>query len=99
MWPFKPKNLPYVNAERLADVMALIQILALHGYRHRTEDGISDDAPGPQPRSAREWREIARQHPEFFRVDDTKKFGVSLIARHVLPKDDGKRELPAGFVN
>lgn len=97
MWLLNRKNRPYLEADRLADVIALIQILALHGYRHRTEDGISEDAAGPDPSK---WKKIAKQHPEFFRVDDAKKFGVSLIARHVLPKDDtGKRELPDGFVN
>ena len=100
MWPLSSTNRPYLKADRLADVIALIQILALHGYRHRTEGGISKDAAQPGPRSAKEWKDIAQEHPEFFRVDAEEKFGVSLISRHVLPKDkDENRNLPEGFVD
>ncbi len=90
----------YLKDNRLADVIALIQILGLHGYRHRTEGGIVKDAAQPSPRSAKEWKDIANDHPEFFRVDDEAKFGVSLVSRHVLPKDKNEeRELPEGFIN
>jgi hypothetical protein len=93
------KKRPYLEVNRLADVISLIQILGLHAYRHRTERGLTQDAAQPNPRSARDWKEIAKEHPEFFRVDDSEKFGVSLISRHVLPKDrNDERELPPGFV-
>jgi len=52
------------------------------------------------PYSASTWKEIAQQHPEFFRVDDAEKLGISLVARHVLPKNEkGQRELPPNFIS
>ncbi len=92
-------KLPYANPDRLADVMALIQVLALHKYRHRSDKGLTDEMQGP-PRSASTWKEIAQEHPEFFRVNSEEKLGVSLVSRHVLPKDEnGKRELPSDFTS
>lgn len=88
----------YKNPDRLADVLALIQVLALHAYRHRTEQGLTD-ALRDKPTSATSWVELAKEHPEFFRVDEKAKFSLSLIATHVLPKDDeGNRKLPDSFV-
>ena len=99
MWPFKSEKLPYTKPNRLADVLALIQVLALAKYRHRSDGGLTDEMQGP-PRSGSSWKEIAQQHPEFFRVSETEKLGVSLVATHVLPKDlNGKRELPPDFVS
>ncbi len=99
MWPFNSKKLPYTNPNRLADVLALIQVLALAKYRHRSDKGITKEMQGP-PRSGSSWKEIAQQHPEFFRVSETEELGVSLVATHVLPKDpNGNRELPPDFVS
>lgn len=94
----RKNNLPYADSNRLADVMALIQVLALDKHAHRSEDGLNDELQGT-PKSANEWTAIAEQHPEFFRVRDTGTHRVSLVARHVLPKkDDGTRELNPDFV-
>ena len=94
----KKSNLPYADSSRLADVMALIQVLALDKHSHRSEDGLREELQG-NPRSAGNWREIAEQHPEFFRVRETGTHQVSLVARHVLPKNkEGTRELPSDFV-
>lgn len=99
MWPFKSHKLVYTTPDRLADVLALIQVLALHGYRHRSEAGLNEDLQGG-PRSSKNWTEVARQHPEFFRVSDADKLGISLVATHVLPKDENnQRKLPAGFLD
>jgi len=96
---FKSNKLPYTKPDRLADVMAMIQVLALHPYRHRSNSGLTDDLQG-QPRSGPTWRDVAQEHPEFFRVSEDEKLGISLLARHVLPKDDNdKRELPSGFIS
>jgi hypothetical protein len=57
----------YLNPNRLADVLALIQVLALDEHVHRSEDGLQSELQG-QPKSGRSWTEIARSHPEFFRV-------------------------------
>jgi len=96
MWPFKSSSLPYTHPDRLADVLALIQVLALAAYRHRSDSGLVDELQS-SPRSARDWKEVAREHPEFFRVEEGRKLAVSLVAAHVLPKNqDGRRELPSG---
>jgi hypothetical protein len=50
------------------------------------------------PRSAENWTTVAPMHPEFFRVRKEGEHRVSLVARHVLPKNDqGTRELPSEF--
>jgi hypothetical protein len=91
----------YARPERLADVMALIQVLALDADAHRSEEGIYQELQGP-PRSAEteSWTSVAQAHPEFFRFNPNEKYGISLIARHVHPQlDGGKREtLTADFV-
>ena len=92
------KSLAIYEPGRLADVLSLIQVLALHGYRHRSEKGVFADLVG-SPISGSDWESIALDHPEFFRVDTEEKLGLSLVARHVLPKDDqGRRELPSGML-
>ena len=99
MWPFKSCELPYTKTNRLADVLALIQVLALAKYRHRSDKGLTDEMQGP-PRSGSSWRDIAQQHPEFFRVNDAERLGISLVSTHVLPKDEnGNRELPSDFLS
>lgn len=49
MWPLESKEnkLPYTNPNRLADVMALIQLLALHKCGHRSDKGLTDEMQGP----------------------------------------------------
>lgn len=98
MWSFKKKKLPYSDTDRLADVMAMIQVLALHKYAHRSEKGLKENMQG-LPRSAASWSEIALQHPEFFRIDEERKLGISLVARHVMPKGEyDVQELKSDFV-
>ena len=78
-----PGGARYVREHRLQDVIVLIQILALHQYSHRSEDGLKADAKG-NPISAESWLMLAKEHPEFFRVDATANHAASLVARHVL---------------
>ena len=75
------KDLPYTKKYRLADVLALIQVLAMYEYAHRTQDGIQKEFQG-NPRSAKSWIDVAKEHPEFFRVREGKGIEISLIARH-----------------
>ena len=74
---------PYTKPGRLADVLALIQVLALDEFLRRTEDGITKELQG-RPVSAGSWYEIGQEHREFFRVDPDAKSGLSLVARYVL---------------
>ena len=86
----KTRSLSYLTQGRLADVLALIQVLALDRKTHRSKDGLESELQGP-PRSAESWVEIAKRHPEFFRVKPEGKNVVSLVARHVTPRDDDIR--------
>jgi hypothetical protein len=88
----------YALADRLADVLALIQVLSIGESTHRKEEGLRRELQGP-PRSAGLWSDVARQHAEFFRVRMDEVATVSLLARHGIPKAaDGTRELPEGLV-
>jgi len=87
----------YLKDRRLADVLALIQVLALDKSAHRSEAGLQEELQGI-PSSASEWSDVAREHPEFFRVGIRGTHVVSLTSRHVLPEEDGKRPyLPPEF--
>jgi hypothetical protein len=87
----------YLKNGRLADVLALIQVLALDKHSHRSEDGLRDELDGP-PHSAVDWEELAAEHREFFRVARGGTHRVSLVARHVTPDDEhGTAWLPYAF--
>ena len=82
--------LQYTKPGRLSDVMALIQVLALDKSAHRSEQGLQQELQG-LPRSASSWTQVAKEHPEFFRVAPEGTHIVSLIARHVLPRDENNQ--------
>jgi len=90
---------PYVESGRLADVMALIQVLALDKHAHRSESGLNDELQG-NPKSADSWIDVADKHPEFFRVRGSGNHRISLVARHVQlrDQDDNRTPLSADFV-
>jgi hypothetical protein len=95
----------YAQPERLADVMALIQVLALGKTTHLTEEELLEEGLKTPPRSGeKHWRSVARAHPEFFRVnpDPNKENAVSLIARHAKqkkPGEGGREPLTPDFVD
>jgi hypothetical protein len=91
---------PYLRENRLADVLALIQVLALDEYPYRSDGGLTDELQGA-PASAPSWREVALEHPEFFRVSKKEDSRLSLTARHVMPKAEEKQRqpLPADFTH
>lgn len=90
LWWRKPRPSSYLADGRLADVLALIQVLALDEHAHRDDGALLNELQGA-PRSAESWSQVAERHPEFFRVASS-EHGVSLIARHVTPRDDGQRQ-------
>ncbi len=75
------KELPYTKKNRLADVLALVQVLAMYKETCRTQDGIEAEFQGP-PMSAESWISLAKEHQEFFRVRKGKGTEISLIARY-----------------
>ena len=87
----------YLRKDRLADVLALIQVLALDEDSYRSEPGLEDELQG-KPSSAGSWLEVGKEHPEFFRVNTNKACPVSLVSRHVTPKIEDQRKLDPGFV-
>lgn len=92
--PFKS----YTVQGRLSDVLALIQVLGLDEHPHRSETGLRDELQG-EPRSAGSWMEVGQGHPEFFRVATGGEHRLSLVARHVMPKDEREiRRLPPEFI-
>ncbi len=89
----------YLKPGRLSDVLALIQVLAIDEHAHRSENGLTDELQGV-PRSSTSWSDLAREHPEFFRVKPDGEHRVSLIARHVRSRDDeGRRQLPPDYAS
>jgi len=88
----------YRQAGRLADVLALIQVLAYDRDTSRSESGLDDELQR-KPAVGGTWMILAAQHPEFFRVraDTTRTQRVSLLARYVLPYEqmqDGDEKRP-----
>lgn len=89
----------YLIPGRVADVLALIQVLAMDEHAHRSEDGLASELQG-LPRSSKTWPELAKKHPEFFRVKPDGERRVSLITRHVTPKDQSDHApLPADYTS
>lgn len=87
---FFKKDSKYLKDGRLEDVLALLQVLALDKNSHRSESGLKDEL-SEKPKSAATWLSIAREHQEFFRVVESKKFPVSLVLRHVSDPENNVR--------
>jgi hypothetical protein len=80
------------------DILALIQVLALDQHSHRSEAGLREELQG-SPQSADSWTDVARRHPEFFRVRPTGENIVSLLARHIsIPSAGGRPPLELSYV-
>lgn len=98
MWLRKRPFKSYTEPGRLQDVLALIQVLGLDESSHRSEDGLRSELQGI-PRSAPSWAELAQAHPEFFRVRPEGEHRISLVSRHVTPKNENDvRELSPEFI-
>lgn len=100
MWHHREsRTSSYLTAGQLADVLALIQVLALHEHSHRSENGLASELQGPA-RSAKTWAGVAERHPEFFRVRPTGENRISLIARHVsAPTGEGRPPLSPEYTS
>jgi hypothetical protein len=88
----------YLQPGRLADVLALIQVLAYDREAYRSEEGLDDELQR-KPSVGETWMALAKQHPEFFRVrnDPARKQRVALLARYVLDHkqlQDGEEKRP-----
>ena len=89
----------YLQEGRLSDVLALIQVLSLDEHAHRSDTALKKELQG-DPQTAGSWRQLALEHPEFFRVRASGEHRVSLTVRHVMPKtSEGRPSLPADFTH
>jgi len=89
----------YTKPGRLSDVLALIQVLSLDDATHRSESGLLRELQR-LPASGGSWLALGTEHPEFFRVAGEGENQVSLIARHVVPRDgDSIKKLPSDFIH
>lgn len=89
---------PYLKTNRLSDILALIQVLALDKHGHRSESGLQIELQGV-PKSSDTWTNLAKEHPEFFRVDFSKEHKLALVARHVTEiNEQGVRELTPDLI-
>lgn len=89
---------PYAIDGRLQDVLALIQVLAYSPKASRTEQGLLLELKR-SPAEESSWMELAKAHPEFFRVIEVqdRKTHMSLIARTAqqdIIDDDGDSAKP-----
>ena len=90
-------ELHYLERHRLADVLALLQVLSLKDTCYRSEEGLLADLQGP-PRSASSWVQLASEHQEFFRVRPDADRAVSLLSRHVSKQSDSSSWMVPGFM-
>ncbi|VAX08802.1 hypothetical protein MNBD_GAMMA26-1075, partial [hydrothermal vent metagenome] len=63
---------PYLSqTERLADVISAIQAMGTYKFYKLTFEGWSKKISGSENNSAH-WSKVIKEHPEFFRMDNTK---------------------------
>lgn len=79
------KQSPYLaNADRLADVIAAIQVMGTYKFYKLDFKKWADRISADETKSAY-WQKVFTEHPEFFRLD-TKREKASLVWRRQYPK-------------
>ena len=74
------KNSSYLaDNDRLADVIAAIQVMGTYKYYKLDFAGWADRITGDQKKSGH-WQQVFEEHPEFFRLDSERK-RASLVWR------------------
>ena len=77
MWHIKTG---YLKSNRLSDVIRLISVLGIdENLSYRKNEGLDITLNG-KPRSGNEWFEIAKEHPEFFKLN-TDTNSITLLLR------------------
>jgi len=85
---------PYTKPGRLADVLALIQVLALDELPKRSESEVEQELQGSPASATGGWLAVALEHRELFRVARERERRLSLVARYVQPQDMGRDQRP-----
>jgi hypothetical protein len=83
----------YLLPGRLQDVVLLIQYLAPDDRGQVYDETIRKElGVGPSSQGATSWAEVAREHPEFFRVSgETANKAISLLAKFAMRKSESGR--------
>jgi hypothetical protein len=68
----------YLQEYRLSEVIGLIVALSVSKYTFRSNEGLGGSFRS-QPKSAKDWLTLAKEHPEFFRMGKTGKTVALLI--------------------
>jgi hypothetical protein len=76
---------PYLAEGRLADVIAAIQALGTYRFYRLSLEEAAHRIGADRTRQEH-WKEVFRDHPEFFRLDSHDAGGVSLVWRRQFPK-------------
>ncbi|MGB9989854.1 hypothetical protein [Pseudoduganella rhizocola] len=80
----KPES-PYIaSPNRLADVIAAIQAMAVYDFHMQSFEKWAVRITGDDSKSEY-WKKVFVEHPEFFRLDTTRKL-ASLVWRRQYPK-------------
>lgn len=92
---------PYIkNNQRLADVVAAIQVMGTYKYYKLDFEGWADRISGDS-NQAEYWEKVFEEHPEFFRLDSKRK-KASLVWSVSTPKDltliRRKRSIEKSFI-
>jgi hypothetical protein len=76
---------PYIaNPNRLADVIAAIQAMAVYEFHMRSFEKWAVSITGDESK-AEYWKRVFEEHPEFFRLDTSRTL-ASLVWRRQFPK-------------
>ena len=82
----KQPESPYIaNPNRLADVIAAIQVLAVYDFHMRSFESWAVSISGDKSK-ADYWKRTLEEHPEFFRLDTTRTL-ASLVWRRQFSKN------------
>ena len=81
---FNMAHSPYLQEKRLANVMAAIQVMATYKFYKLDFKGWADRISGNETEE-KKWKKIFKEHPEFFRLDQSKT-KASLVWRRNYPK-------------
>jgi hypothetical protein len=80
----------YLIPNRLSDLIRLISVLGIHEeFAFRKNDGLEKTLNG-KPRSGKEWFDIAKEHPEFFKLN-TDTNSITLLVRFLNRKPNGQK--------
>lgn len=84
---------PYLRPNRLADVIAAIQVMSLHVHSSQSCEQWADIISGNKA-AAERWRAVFSEHPEFFRRSTFKDTpdNFALVWRRASPRNYFRKE-------